>query len=135
MRKSYVFFLGVILLCIAGRVYFLFNKPHTGTANIRANVSINAEDLYIKYQNNEAKANTLYLDKVLEVKGVVSAVSVKGPIVNIQLNASTAGGINCNLFPVNPKDRQLPAIGSVLTIKGRCTGYLMDVNLVDCVIE
>ena len=38
MRKSYVFFLGVILLCIAERVYFLFNKPHTGTANIQANV-------------------------------------------------------------------------------------------------
>jgi hypothetical protein len=72
---------------------------------------------------------------VLEVKGTVSAVSVKGPIVNIQLNASKLGGINCNLFPIESNDRQLPAIGRVLTIKGRCTGFLMDVNLVDCVIE
>lgn len=135
MKKTYVFFLGVLLLCVAGRVYFLFNKPHSGTANLRASVSIKAEDLYTKYQNNEAEANTLYLDKVIEVKGVISAVSVKGPIVNIQLNASALGGINCNLFPVDSKDRQLPAIGRVLTIKGRCTGFLMDVNLVDCVIE
>lgn len=135
MKKSYIFFVGLILLCLAGRVYFLFNKPHSGTAGIRAKVSISAEDLYAKYQNNETAANTLFLDKVLEVKGTVSAVSVKGAIVNIQLNASKPGGINCNLFPINSKDRQLPINGRVITIKGRCTGFLMDVNLVDCVIE
>jgi hypothetical protein len=135
MKKSYIFFAVLILLCVAGRVYFLFNKPHSGTAGIRAKVSISAADLYAKYQNNETAANTLFLDKVLKVKGTVSSVSVKGSIVNIQLNASAPGGINCNLFPIDSTNRILPSTGRELTIKGRCTGFLMDVNLVDCVIE
>lgn len=135
MRNRYIFFLVIVLLCIASRMYFLFNKAHSGTTNIQANVHITAEDLYAKYQNNEASANALFLNKVIEVKGTVSTVMVKGSIVNIQLVASKSGGINCNLFPVSPKDRQLPVNGKAITIKGRCAGFLIDVNLVDCVME
>ena len=44
------------------------------------------------------------------------------------------GGINCQLFAGVKPDPE-PKSGDIVTVKGRCTGFLMDVNLVDCVVR
>ena len=43
------------------------------------------------------------------------------------------GGINCQLFAGTKVDPE-PRSGDAVTVKGRCTGFLMDVNLADCVL-
>lgn len=133
MKKIAVFFGVILLLCLTGRAWFLFTKQHASTAKVKASITVKAEDLYAEYQKNETEANHLFLDKVIEVKGVVADVLVTGNTVSIQLSGSSAGGISCSLFPAKDKS-QLPVKGSHLTIKGKCSGYLMDVNLVDCVV-
>ncbi|HEV3326345.1 MAG TPA: hypothetical protein VG052_12095, partial [Puia sp.] len=44
------------------------------------------------------------------------------------------GGINCQLFAGTKIDPE-PKSGDAVIVKGRCTGFLMDVNLADCVLR
>jgi len=63
-------------------------------------------------------------------------VQLSDTAMNILLkDEQSMGGVNCNMF-MHPNQNKHPiAKGSSIIIKGKCVGYLMDVNLVDCVIE
>ncbi|HTJ13218.1 MAG TPA: hypothetical protein VL547_14380 [Dinghuibacter sp.] len=135
MRKKYILIAGIVVLVLvaagAGWGWYLYNKPHQGVNSETASARLEAKNLYAAFQTDENKANGQYLGKVVEVKGKISA-KTSG---SLQLSCGDAatGGINCSLAP----GQTLPGTDSsaIVTIKGRCTGYLMDVNLVDCIIE
>ena len=97
--------------------------------------ALSAEALYKQYQDDENKANKNYLGKVLEVTGILSQVMHSGANEIWILSAASQGGINCQMFfdkndiPPDPKP------GDKIVLKGKCTGFLMDVNLTDCVAE
>ena len=126
--------LSVLLILGTGGVvgYKMYTKPHRNVTNAKS-VNITAINLVTSYENNEANANTLYLDKVLEVKGEVNDVSKnqKGETV-ITLKGTDMSGVICTLegmvtSPIKPN--------SSVVIKGICTGFLTDVVLVRCVLQ
>ncbi|TDW96625.1 OB-fold protein [Dinghuibacter silviterrae] len=134
MRKKNIFIAGAILLAIlilcGGYGWYLYNKPHQGVDGVRTTAKLEADTLFNAFQADENRANGLYLGKVLEVRGKMAAQTPG----SLQLTCGNAmGGINCSLAP----GQTLPKAdtSAFITIKGRCTGYLMDVNLVDCIIE
>ena len=136
MRKKYFVFAGVIIVCFTAWGLYLYNKPHTSVENVNAALTIAAADLYNQYEQNEKIADQKFLDKVIEVKGAVDDVNKTDSIFSVLLNAGAAvGGINCNLSVRDNKIKQVPMHGDIVTIKGKCAGFLMDVNLVDCVLE
>jgi hypothetical protein len=73
--------------------------------------------------------------KVIEVTGRIASVADAGNYVSVNLRATSEGGINCSILKkdLNPGDKLL--IGDSIDIKGKCTGFLMDVNLVDCIVK
>jgi hypothetical protein len=132
MQKKTIFFVvGIICLIIAGWLYYLYQQPRTGVENKAADYSIAANTLYEAFVANEAVANQKYVDKVLKVEGIVQHIdTVNGK--NVLLNGGTEqGGVNCSLAETS----LIPAVGAGVVIKGRCTGFLMDVSLVDGVLE
>jgi hypothetical protein len=138
MRKKF-FVAGIVILALlvigGGWGWYLYNKPHQGVEGIKASASLDAAALYGAFQADETKANTQYLGKVVEVRGKVNSVSLAPGSPGVQLDAGGAGGISCSM---TDKDKAgLTKVGKdkYITVKGRCTGYLMDVNLVDCEIE
>jgi hypothetical protein len=135
MRKKYLIIAALIwvLLVLAG-LYF-YNKPHRNAGSFQADVTVDAVELYNQFQHNESEANKKYMDKILEVKGMVAEIQHNGNSTSIQLDGgSPAGGINCSISG-SVNSSSMPAKGAQVAIKGRCSGFLMDVNLVDCVIE
>lgn len=135
MRKKYFLIAGIIWLVLVGFGLYYYNKPHTSAANMEIDASIAAVDLYNQYAENEISANKKFLDKIIEVKGKVVDMQQAGNSTNIQLDGgSPAGGVNCSIAE-NSSQIKLPGKGSMVTVKGRCSGFLMDVNLVDCVLE
>lgn len=133
MKKKLLFFIGILLLVMAGRGYYLYNKPRTGVEDKQADVTIAAADLYNQYNSDETAANQKYLNKIISVSGIAGEVNKTDSTYTILLKGDAdMGGISCNLF-----DAQTAAVakGKTVTIKGKCTGYLMDVALTDCVIE
>jgi hypothetical protein len=135
MKKKYLL-AGLIiwLLLLSGGLYYYF-KPHRSAGNLQTDLAIDAATLYSDYAKDEATSNQKYMDKIIEVKGRITELHLEGKSRTVELDGgSPAGGINCSLSGMD----KLPAglrTGSLVTIKGRCSGFLADVNLVDCVIQ
>lgn len=119
-----------------GFAYYLYNKPHQGISNEKAAFVLNAETLVNEYDLDEKKANAKYLGKIVEVSGIVSEKTKdRTGNYNITLQGPDLAGIGCEFE--NKVQTQLASLkeGQEVKIKGICTGVLMDVVLVDCVIE
>ncbi len=123
----------LILLCLAVWAVYEYEKPHTGAEDKTTNIFIDASGLYNDFSKNETNANAKYLDKIIEVTGIVDDVQNTNGALVIMLNANQmTGGISCKMF--DSKNNFLKK-GDKITIKGKCSGFLSDVNLVDCVIK
>ncbi len=116
--------------------FYLYNKPHKNVSSLKVSVSLTSKELCEQYQKDEAAADKIFLDKVIEVKGTVADIQHTDSTASVQLEGcASSGNINCS-FVFNKEDQiQLPLKNSIINIKGRCTGFLADVNLVDCVFE
>jgi hypothetical protein len=138
IRKITFIKIAVVLICAAA-IYgeYLYNKPHQSAVGQTADQSVAANVLYQQYEKNERAADSMYAGKVIEVKGVLASVDVTGEADILELSPqATGGGVSCEMFAHDKGTTPVyPAIGSSVTIKGKCTGFLMDVNLVDCGIE
>ena len=138
MRKRRTILWGGIvflLLIAAAWAYHLYVKPHESAADETTDFTINADSLYQQYQKDEHSADQKYLGKVIEVAGKLAEIQHSGNSeIWILSPQPGGGGINCQLF-AGTKIGPEPKNGDAVTVKGRCTGFLMDVNLADCVLR
>jgi hypothetical protein len=137
LKKREFFSGGIVLLILVGLLgYYFFNKPRGSSADEDTSASVPADILYNQYQQNEHNADLKYLGKVIEVKGVFSEMSDNKGLKILELSPQkNGGGISCQLFAQNNNLFIIPKKGDTIIIKGKCTGFLMDVNLVDCVVK
>jgi hypothetical protein len=136
-RKRTILLVGMFLLLLiaAAWAYHQYVKPHQSAADETADFTISADSLYRQYQADEHSADLRYLGKVIEVTGKLAEIQHSGNSeIWILSPQAGGGGINCQLFAGTKIDPE-PKSGDAVTIKGRCTGFLMDVNLADCVMR
>lgn len=125
----------LLLLILFAWAYHLYDKPHQSAADATVSLSIPADSLYYQYQSDEHAADQKFLGKVIEVTGKISEIQHNGQAeIWILSTQQGGGGINCELFP-GARTGTPPKTGDLVTVKGRCTGFLMDVNLADCVLS
>lgn len=135
-RKKRLFFAG-ILVCLAAAAwgYYLYHKPRTTASDVATDASITAVKLYEAFAKDEQAAGKLYTNKVLEITGTIQEAKISDTNASLLLSAGDGqmGGVNCSLAPGQTAGKL--TTGQTVHIKGRCTGFLMDVNLVDVVIK
>ena len=138
LKKRKFFWWGILLLVlvVAAWGYYQFQRPHESAAGESASATLSADALYTQYASDEKGCDGKYLGKVLQVSGKLSEIQHNGQseIWIISTGGTNAGGINCQLFAGEKIPEPHPATGDDVTIKGRCTGFLMDVNLSDCIV-
>jgi len=132
MQKKQILFAGIVVcLCVAGWGYYQYQKPRAGAAQAKAAYQVTAEQLYQAYSPAEAMADKKYNGNAVAVRGVVADVQTTAHATNVLLRAGAeTGGVNCSL----QQPEAHVAVGRRITVKGRCTGFLMDVSLVDAVV-
>jgi hypothetical protein len=139
MPNKRIFFLGGILLCLLLLFAWgirMYTKGHQSVAGSSVAFSIDADSLYNQYQQDEHAADLKFLGKVIEVKGRLGEVQHNGPLeIWILSTHAGSGGVNCQLFPGEKYPGGNPRSGDSVSIRGKCTGFLMDVNLADCVFK
>lgn len=125
MRKIIVV-ISVLFLLATLTGYMLLNKKHRAVED-EEYISLDAAQLFDDFHTNEIQANAQYLDKVLEVTGVVSEVRTnqnEETVVLLRTN-DPFFGVSCtmknNTAQIEPETQ--------ITVKGICTGYLSDVVL------
>ncbi len=133
MKKKVTLFAGAVLcLFVTNWGYYQYQKPRADAAQAAAVFHLTAEQLYAAYSKDETSAGKKYNDKVIAVTGVVTDVQTNARSTAVLLGGGTAnGGVNCSFQKVQNKNI---AAGTHITVKGRCTGFLMDVTLTDAVL-
>lgn len=123
----------VVLLLVGaiGYGYHLYRQPRQTAASKSAEFNIAADSLYTAFSKDEQHAGQLYLNKVVAVHGVVAELDTTAGQYTVFLKTGGAGMINCSML--EPPD--FSWLHHPVTIKGRCTGYLLDVLLLDGTIQ
>jgi hypothetical protein len=135
MRKKFFFGIGFLLLCLAGWGIYSVLKPHSNVEGEQAVATLTAASLYSDFQHDENLANKKWVGKVIEVSGAISSVNEAGKYISVNLAGSADGAVNCSILKKDLSPNEKFNKGDSITIKGKCTGFLMDVNLVDCVVK
>lgn len=109
---------------------YLWFKPVPGIESLNTEISIPANDLFLAYEADENMANEKYLNKVVEVTGLVREIKTNEagfPVVVLETDDMMFGVI-CEFESKDPLPRDVQA-GALITIKGLCNGKLLDVVL------
>ncbi|HWB24310.1 MAG TPA: hypothetical protein VG738_02470 [Chitinophagaceae bacterium] len=135
-KRQVILSLAVLCLLIAvAWCFYLYNKPHTSAAGKTTDVSLSADSLYNAYAKDENAAGKIYMNKILEITGVVKDITMSDKTPVVLLNTNGDGLVNCSMAMDSAAVFSSIRKASRVTIKGKCSGYLMDVNLVDCVTK
>jgi len=121
----------LVLVLVASAVlygYYRINAAPGSVLSEDPDCTVSAVDLVRAYESDGARADSAYLDRIVEVTGTVAELDTSGII----LAGGDLAGVGCQLDRRNSP--RLPRVGSTVRIKGRCAGSLMDVVLVDCVV-
>ena len=136
MRKLIIYVLVAAALSVGIVIYF-WTLPVASLDKAKVEVSVPAEKLMADFEDDESQANALYLGKILEVSGIVKEYIEKegsNPQLLLQTE-SIMGDVSCNFDPESIDAMTAAAIaGKSVSVKGECTGYLMDVVLERCVL-
>jgi hypothetical protein len=123
-----------ILVCItffflAGYGYYLFNKPIESLKSYQPDQILDANQFLSVFEEDESKANKLFLDKVIQVSGTIEKIE------NQSIYIKTDNPMSSIIFEMESgQDISLLKSGDTTTIKGLCTGYLMDVVLIRSIL-
>ena len=107
--------------------FYMFNKPLESVQSMKTEISLDAPTLLAAYEANEEEANTNYLDKIIEVNGQVLKFEESEGKMTVYLDAQN--DMSNVIFQLEKPISGLD-VGQNITLKGICTGYLMDVVLV-----
>lgn len=126
MKKGRKIFMVFSVLIIAGIGYglYVWNKPHRDVKDEKG-IMVTATAIFDSFTVNETRANTLYLNKAIQVTGEVTDVKKNqdGQTVVYLKTSDPLFGVNCT-FKEDPGTLEK---GTTISFKGICTGYLSDV--------
>jgi hypothetical protein len=113
-----------------------YHRQHEDTADISAAFTVPAPTLMKAFQDNEDKANKQYNDKVVDIRGTVVKIEHNDSTQTVLLDGQSAmGGVICQFEPSHKDELASLRPGQPVTIRGVCTGVLMDVVLVRCAVS
>ena len=133
----------LVLLLFAGAGlglygYYRYNEGNPSVMDQTVAARFSAEALLDVFQKDETGATRQYADKVLAVRGSVRRIAIE-PTGGYTLYLATMDimrSISCSLDTL--VYRQSPPtlhIGDSVEIRGVCTGSLLDIVMVRCVVE
>lgn len=133
MKRTIFIVLILFILAGLGTGFYMFTKKVPGLEDIKADYTLTADEVFNSFDSNEDEASKKYIGKVIKVTGKVISKKEADNQYTITLEAENAiaGGINCS-FRENPGIIEKE---TMITVKGRCQGFLMNVVLNNCILE
>jgi hypothetical protein len=136
--KTYVkvalFFVSFIALSAILAALYIYNLKNTNMAKVKPDYVITASALKKAFEDDEKRASTIYINKILEVTGKIAALKpAENNVLSIYLvTESDLSFIICT-FPAI-EDPSKFKIGDEIKLQGECSGYLKDVLLNNCAV-
>lgn len=136
--KTYVkialFFVVFIAIGAILAALYYYNLRSSDLAKTKPDFVITASALQKAFESNEADASAKYIKKILEISGKIASVKPsENGVISISLTTeSELSSVICT-FPA-VKDTSILKAGEEITLRGECSGFLMDVLLNNCAI-
>ena len=139
-RKILHIFLWIFLIAMVlgvSAVYYVFNKPRRNLSNEVAVYTLDAKQLISEFKKDESVATKKFLDQAISVKGEIKSIRTLDNQSMVFSLEDEMEGVSCTVDSADvvknsTKLTQLSK-GSVGTFKGRCSGMLMDIQVINCV--
>ncbi|MEO6167926.1 MAG: hypothetical protein ABIO46_14055 [Chitinophagales bacterium] len=133
MKKFIILTTVLIWLSLGLFGWYYVNRPTATLAGTTADFSVKSPVIYSQFNEDEESANQQYLGKVIEVSGTVQDLKVEeNGELTITLKGDEMFGVSCKMTGNGDKIAQKIKKGDGVTVKGICSGKLMDVVLVNC---
>jgi hypothetical protein len=133
MKKTGKIILSVVVIAMLAGAFVLYRLWYTPHRDVKEEsaITVTAQGILDAYAADETKANTLYLDKAIEVSGEVDNVSTtpQGKTIVSLKSSDPMAGVRCTM-----KEDVTVKPGETVRIKGICSGFLMDVTLIECYV-
>lgn len=136
MSRNVVYIgLAVVLAGVIAALYF-YNLGQDELIRVKPEYEITAGELYYEFSENEETANEKYINKVIQVTGILEdkeLTSEGNP--NLVLKTSDASGsVICSFSDSDKQELDALKEGDEITIRGICAMKQMDVVLNNCVL-
>jgi hypothetical protein len=109
-----------------------FNLKHPDTSKVKPDFVVTATALQKEFEDNEKEASSKYINKIIEVSGTIATVTpADSTHINVSLKTeSDISSVICTF--VATVDHEKFLTGEKITLRGECSGFLMDVLLNNC---
>lgn len=124
--------IGVLILIGFGIAFMMYNKPHRSAAKEKESYTLTAQQIFDEFASNEKRANALYLDKIVMLKGKVREVDLGQKTLILETNDNIFG-VNCGMSKSEIQQLKKTKKGDWVGVKGICTGMLSDVVLTETI--
>lgn len=131
--------IGVVIGIAGGSAawWYVWHKPHAKVEDAKG-IAITATDLVKEYEADEKAADTKYLSSpskkvAIDVSGTVSETETNqdGGLMVILDAGDPMTGVQCAMREKNVTVTK----GQQVTIRGFCSGKIMNVSLTDCIMK
>jgi hypothetical protein len=137
MKKTILVLIAIIVLVVVAiAISRVFKKSEVDAYRLKPEHELTVDKLIDAFDLDEASANSVFLDKVMLVEGEVVELDTSNPESPFLVLGSghSLTGVMCNFHPNHLEKLSSIQKGSIIKVKGICTGLLMDIVLVKCVI-
>lgn len=134
--KKYILITIIWVAIIIGYISYLVSKPDTIAIHDRfPEISTNSRELVASFIDNESKANTIYLNKIIDVKGTIKEINYLNDRSTILLSSDYKNDyVICDMNPEQVKKMKDLRVGQKISVRGICKGFLKDVILLNCIL-
>jgi hypothetical protein len=110
----------------------MYNKKHPDTAKAKPDFVVTAASLQKEFEDNETSASARYINKILEVSGTIATIA-QADSSNLNISLKTGNDMSSVICTLHERADNLKFIpGDEITLRGECSGFLMDVLLNNC---
>lgn len=118
----------VIIAAVALYIYTEYNRANKDTAKLKPDYSLVAADLVKEFEGNEEASNKKYWDKVIKVEGMVKELlrDDRGFYSVVLGDTSSMSSVRCSIDSTHTNEAAAVKKGSIITVKGICSGFNAD---------
>ncbi len=118
-----VVFIATVLLVLAGIAGYLYvTRPFKDTSEIRSDFEVDALPFIGEFEKDPKTANARYSEKMITVRGRISALEKADTVVNIKMSSPSSGSYL--IFALQSRDLQNARglnVNDSITVKGSCS--------------
>lgn len=133
-----ILFTWIILFAIVFGLAFAwkeYNRTQASTENFDAIIPESAEYVIEEFIKNEQAAGAKYNNKAIIFKGTVKSIELNDSVQTVIIgNNLQESGVICEFEQKESIDLKKLKVGDSVRVKGICTGFLMDIILVRCIL-